>query len=146
MRLSKKVREELKHKYGGHCAYCGEVLGDKWHADHIEPVIRKCKAVRIPGTRMYKLVSTDEMHQPQKDHLNNMNPSCVACNLYKGACSLEGFRKMIMDGFRGSIDRTMSLRAAVRYGIITITPLAECDVVFWFEKFEADKEEAANAC
>ncbi|TDI24291.1 HNH endonuclease, partial [Acinetobacter baumannii] len=28
MRLNKKQREELKQKYDGHCAYCGELLGD----------------------------------------------------------------------------------------------------------------------
>ncbi|HHH8147622.1 TPA: HNH endonuclease, partial [Acinetobacter baumannii] len=27
MRLNKKQREELKQKYDGHCAYCGELLG-----------------------------------------------------------------------------------------------------------------------
>ncbi|TPT11925.1 HNH endonuclease, partial [Acinetobacter baumannii] len=30
MKLNKKQREELKQKFGGHCAYCGELLGDKW--------------------------------------------------------------------------------------------------------------------
>lgn len=27
-------------KLGGRCAYCGCELGEKWHADHVKPVIR----------------------------------------------------------------------------------------------------------
>ncbi|MDX8205518.1 hypothetical protein WDA38_11070 [Acinetobacter pittii] len=38
MKLTKQQRAELKQKFGGHCAYCGDLLGDKWHADHIEAV------------------------------------------------------------------------------------------------------------
>ena len=40
MKLSKKQREELKQKFGGHCAYCGIELGERWQADHLEPVER----------------------------------------------------------------------------------------------------------
>ncbi|APR70750.1 hypothetical protein [Acinetobacter haemolyticus] len=40
MKLTKAQREELKQKYDGHCAYCGDRLGDKWHADHLEAVVR----------------------------------------------------------------------------------------------------------
>lgn len=141
MALTKNQRAVLREKYGGKCAYCGCDLPARWHADHIEAVIRKCKAVKT-GRNTYKLVSTDEMHRPGNDRLDNMNPSCVDCNLYKSTANIEQFRKMIMDGFRGSIHRTLSLRAAQRFGIITITPLAETDVIFWFEKYEAEQESA----
>ncbi len=29
MRLKKAEREHVRLKYGGHCAYCGVVLGEK---------------------------------------------------------------------------------------------------------------------
>lgn len=29
MKLNKQQRAELKQKFGGHCAYCGELLGDQ---------------------------------------------------------------------------------------------------------------------
>lgn len=36
-----KERDRIKAKFGGRCAYCGEVLPDKgWHVDHAEPVGR----------------------------------------------------------------------------------------------------------
>ena len=40
MKLTKAQREQLKNKFGGHCAYCGDQLGDKWHADHLAPIYR----------------------------------------------------------------------------------------------------------
>ena len=39
MKLTKTQRKELKQKYDGRCAYCGSVLGDKWHADHLDTVV-----------------------------------------------------------------------------------------------------------
>ena len=41
MKLTKTQREELKQKYAGRCAYCGDGLTDKWHADHLEAVVRE---------------------------------------------------------------------------------------------------------
>jgi hypothetical protein len=42
MRLKKAEREQLRLKYAGQCAYCGVVLvGNKWHEDHLEPIIRQ---------------------------------------------------------------------------------------------------------
>ncbi len=41
MRLKKAEREQVRLKYGGRCAYCGVVLGDRWHADHLAPVVRE---------------------------------------------------------------------------------------------------------
>ena len=35
MKLTKTQREELKQKYDGYCAYCGDPLGEKWHAESI---------------------------------------------------------------------------------------------------------------
>ncbi|WP_241198348.1 hypothetical protein [Pseudomonas granadensis] len=40
MRLKKAKCEQVRLKYGGHCAYCGALLGDRWRADHLELVIR----------------------------------------------------------------------------------------------------------
>lgn len=95
-KLSKKEqRQILKMKYGGRCAYCGEELGDRWHADHIKPVLRKSKVVydesgkiarNDDGSWKYKVVG---MHKPEHDILDNMNPACVQCNLYKSCMGLE---------------------------------------------------------
>lgn len=46
MRLTKALREQIRMKYGGHCAYCGCKLGDRWHADHLVPIRRSERFVR----------------------------------------------------------------------------------------------------
>ena len=40
MKLTNIQRSELKMKFGGMCSYCGELLGDKWQADHLIPIGR----------------------------------------------------------------------------------------------------------
>ncbi|WP_171292307.1 hypothetical protein [Acinetobacter baumannii] len=38
MKLTKQQRAELKQKFGGHCAYCGDLLGDN---------TQRCAAVKV---------------------------------------------------------------------------------------------------
>ena len=45
LKLTKKQRCELHAKFAGHCAYCGVLLGDRWHADHMEAVWREPERV-----------------------------------------------------------------------------------------------------
>lgn len=140
MSLNKKQRAVLALKYGGKCAYCGCDLPDRWHADHVVAVVRKMKAVKT-GAYTYKLVSTGEMHYPENDKMANMNPACPECNLYKHSCGIEDFRRLIASGFRSSINRSQSLRTAQRFGMITITPAADAEVIFWFEKYQAEEQQ-----
>ncbi|HHA3384325.1 TPA: HNH endonuclease [Salmonella enterica subsp. salamae serovar 42:g,t:-] len=144
MALSKKQRAILREKFGGKCAYCGCELPDRWHADHVVPVVRKLKTVKT-GLNTYKLTSTNEMHHPENDKLENMFPACVECNLYKHAASIECFRSMIINGFRGAVNRSQSLRCAQRFGMLTVTPAADAEIVFWFEKFEQQAAPSANS-
>lgn len=89
MRLNKKQRAELKMKFGGHCAYCGDQLGDKWHADHIEAV--KLDIIHVGGG---KLIS-GEITKPHLDTIENMNPACIPCNSNKSSMPLESWRRSI---------------------------------------------------
>ncbi|QHR71558.1 hypothetical protein kvi_79 [Escherichia phage kvi] len=144
-KLSKKEqRQILKMKYGGRCAYCGEELGDRWHADHIKPVLRRSKVVydengRIArnddGSWKYKVVG---MHKPEHDILDNMNPACVQCNLYKSCMGLESWRKCIRENFQKYIQRNMGLRAAKRFGLLSIH---DQPVEFYFEKYDREHQE-----
>ncbi len=84
MALTKKQRAELRMKFGGRCAYCGCELGEKWHADHVKPVIR---------------FDGNMLHQ-ERDDISNMVPECHPCNLHKHCSSLEDYRRIISDGRR----------------------------------------------
>jgi 5-methylcytosine-specific restriction endonuclease McrA len=72
MKISKNVREVVRKKYNGKCAYCGTDLPHGWNVDHIKPLV-------MGGT----------------NDLENLNPACKECNNYKCYCDLEEYRKQL---------------------------------------------------
>ena len=133
MTLTKAQREQLKNKFGGHCAYCGCDLGDKWHADHIEAVKRDI--IHVGGG---KLVS-GEMTRPHLDTIENMNPACVPCNLNKSSMSIEGWRG-VLGGYRKALIRdSHTFRHSLRFGLVAFT---DKPVMFFFETYQQGTPEA----
>lgn len=137
MPLSKNARAELKQMFGGHCAYCGEILNDKWHADHVEAIIRKGEWVPANGqnsTHVFKAIGGS--HRPQNERPDNYMPSCVACNLHKGTHSVDSFRKQLNGHIQrlNTAQRFSYYRHAKRFGQLqeTIKP-----IVFYFERARA---------
>ena len=118
MNLNKKQRSELKMKFGGHCAYCGDQLGDKWHADHLAPIYR--------GHEENK-----EISHRGKDELENLMPACVSCNLSKSTWSLDKWR----DELKAKVERLpkyeKNFRLVVAFAQVEIT---DNPIVFYFEK------------
>lgn len=141
MRLTPKQRVELRMKFGGRCAYCGELLLEKgWHADHVEAVHRewwkrkpKISWEVVDG----KFIQKEEKQKvglliPQNDTLDNLFPSCRACNLDKHCMSLETWRGIVQDKV-GVLRRNYSaFTHAERFGLVQeiVKP-----VVFWFEQY-----------
>lgn len=64
MKLNKQQREQLKQKYGGRCAYCSDLLPDRWHADHIEPIKRTAKFDKDK----YMFVYDGSCERPENNH------------------------------------------------------------------------------
>ena len=117
MRLKKAEREQVRMKYSGRCAYCGNELGQRWHADHFEPVIR------LPDDRVAE--------QLQNHNLTNMMPTCAPCNLSKSRMQLEDWRRWLA-GHVNSLNQYHPIyRLAKAYGLIAETG---AEVVFHFEK------------
>jgi hypothetical protein len=128
MRLTKKQRAALKEKYKGRCAYCGQVLGERWHADHIEPVERNDWLTKI-GFK-----ENIPPNHPERDTLENMNPACPPCNIDKHSLSIEAWRALIQNS-NGVLARDVStFRRAVRYGLVEIN---DKPVYFYFERVAA---------
>ena len=133
MKLTKQQRTDLKMKFGGHCAYCGCELGDKWHADHIEAVKRDI--IYVGGG---KLIS-GEMTKPHLDTIENMNPACVPCNLNKSSMSIEGWRG-VLGGYRKALIRdSHTFRHSLRFGLVACT---DKPVMFFFETYQQGTPEA----
>lgn len=90
MKATKQQRTLLREKYGDKCVYCGCDLPDRWHVDHIGPIVRNW----WDGT----------FENPHRRTFENLNPSCPSCNIIKGSDSLEGLR-MTIAGFIRSLNK-----------------------------------------
>lgn len=115
--LSMTKREIIFKKYGGKCAYCGCELKKSFHVDHIEPLVRN----PVTGGQKY----------PERNKIDNCNPSCASCNNYKHSMSLEEFRTQIGE-FTKRLGNDSKYKIAKRFGLI-IEPNNK--VKFYFEKF-----------
>lgn len=126
-RLTKAERQQLAAKFGGRCAYCGEPLGERWHADHIEAIHRN----------WWNPTKKGECERPENDHLENMNPSCAPCNIDKHASTLDGWRMKLSRTLTVLNNNNPTYRHAKRFGLLQET---DHEIKFYFERIG----EAAN--
>lgn len=134
MRLSKRDREFVRTRYDGRCAYCGEVLGPRWHADHLVAVVRDFRFTEN-GTR-----ATGKLLRPENDNLANMMPSCVPCNIDKHSMPLEAWRAKLARACAVLANNIPTYRHAVRFGLVRET---HAPVVFYFERMSHSCERIA---
>ena len=107
-------RKKIYEKYNGHCAYCGcEITKNEMQIDHINSKYRG-------GT----------------DDIENLNPSCRACNFYKGVMTIEAFRNELNRLIERLNERVFIYRLARKFGLITET---NNGVIFYFEKLRKEK-------
>lgn len=134
-RLTKAEREQVRQKYAGRCAYCGEPLPARWHADHFEPVLRE---LRVVETRRGFALRSGPPTRPDLDVLANNMPSCPPCNISKHSMSLEQWRAWLA-GHIESLNRyTPIYRMAKKYGLLCETGAA---VTFYFERIEQEQQQ-----
>ena len=108
MAISKKIRQAVYDKYGGHCAYCGREIAYKdMQVDHIHP-----------------------QYRGGKDDMDNLNPACRMCNFRKGTFELEDFRNQITQQAE-TLCKTFQGRMSLAYGLIE---RVDKPIVFYFEK------------
>ena len=117
MKLNKSQREEVKMKFGGFCSYCGELLGEKWQADHLIPIRRNGD-----GTCL----------NPEHDVIENLMPACVICNKNKHSFTLDFWRKQLEDSNRKLREYVANYRLALMFGQVQET---EQPIIFHFEKW-----------
>jgi 5-methylcytosine-specific restriction endonuclease McrA len=120
VKLSKSQREVLRNKYAGRCAYCGELLGVRWHADHVEPVLRQ-----------WWVKGSPPMDRPERDTFGNLMPACAPCNIDKHAMSLEEWRKKLQRSVDVLARNQPTYRHARRFGLVRETG---AQVSFHFER------------
>lgn len=128
-RLSKMQRAGVYAMFGGRCAYCGSMLGDRWHADHVEPVLRQ--------GWMGKPALAPENHR-----LGNFMPACAPCNISKGRMTLDVWRGWILGHVRSLNQHHSIYRIVKAFGLVTET---DDPVVFHFETVEGSGRNLADA-
>lgn len=113
--MKKEIREAVYKKCGGKCAYCGvDITIGKMQVDHVQS----------------QFLHKNGYIECDLHHIDNLLPACASCNNYKGASTVEMFRKHIFEQPRKLRAASSMLRLAERYGIVTIT---EKPILFYFE-------------
>jgi 5-methylcytosine-specific restriction endonuclease McrA len=121
-KIHKAQREKIAAKFQGRCAYCAHPLGDRWHADHVDPIMRGWTDSDL---EKFKMTRGD-------DSIENLVPSCERCNLRKSKMS-AGLFKMEIRALAGQLYRESSaFRMAVDFGVVKINRAPR--VVFLFEE------------
>lgn len=134
MKLTKKERETLFHKYNGRCAYCGCELVKGWHADHIEAIVRDFTYNKEKS----RFQQTGKCLKPENQKIENFNPSCAKCNILKNSNSLEEFRRIIKQFVNSLNLYSTQYKFAKKYGLVQETGL---EVVFYFETLNKLEDE-----
>lgn len=142
--MKKADREIVFNKFGGKCAYCGEVLQKGWHVDEIEPVRRTWeyvldengKRVRKGGSEYGEFLTRTKVLHPERFNLDNQYPACASCNINKHSGSLEEFRELIQGFMKHLNEINTQYKIAKRYGLVKeeIKP-----VVFYFETIKNEQ-------
>lgn len=89
MSISKKLREQVRLKYGGLCAYTGLPLEDKWQVDHVLP--KHLNDWLEKGFEKEGYVALENVNS-----IENLVPALRIVNHYKRSLDLEGFRNYMI--------------------------------------------------
>lgn len=136
MSLSKSQRASVFAMFGGKCAYCGNDLGARWHADHVDPIVRRSVYVRDDNGKIVvkngrfksKVIG---MWNPENDRDDNYFPACIPCNIHKSSCTLEEWRRILQGLTAAAMRDYTPVRHAHRFGLVSFS---DAPIVFYFEK------------
>jgi 5-methylcytosine-specific restriction endonuclease McrA len=126
--IAKSVREAVKQKFNGRCAYCG-CKPKRLQVDHIVPY---CFPHVLDNDLLRKRYVPEFLYHLRSGDINskdNLFPACQSCNGFKGGYHLEEFR-MSLAAQPERAEKNINYRMAKRFGLVEETGK---DVVFYFE-------------
>lgn len=131
--MNKKDRQIVFNKFGGNCAYCGCELQKGWHVDHINPIRRNESDENIERMNKLRKIPINR----GENTIENYNPACRQCNIWKSTYSIEQFRKEVSEQIGRLNNYSANYRNAKRFGLIEETGIS---VEFYFETFKDGNE------
>ncbi len=108
--ISKKLRDRVRAKYSGRCAYCGQTPR-AIHVDHIVPV-----------------------NQGGGDEIENLAPACQSCNGFKHDFTMDQFRRELQEQANKAKRYSTNYRFALRFGLVEETGKR---IKFYFEGIDS---------
>lgn len=123
--IKKETRQQVFEKCGGRCAYCAEEITLKtMQVDHIIP--------KRYFSEHYYCEVTEQVTKTDYDvdDMQNLNPSCRACNNFKGVWSFEAFRRELESQVARARRYSVNFRMAEKFGLIKVE---EKPIIFYFE-------------
>ena len=125
MAISKKIRELVYNKLGGHCAYCGkEIEYKEMQVDHLHP----------QALNHFLAIGRDlngDLIMPDPDRFDNLMPSCRRCNHYKRGYTLDFYRGMIDTIHERIRSSNYIIKVAEDYGLMEFK---QFNGLFYFER------------
>lgn len=129
-KMTKAQRAVLRDMFSGRCSYCGHELGERWHADHFQPIERE---VGHKGNLL-------GVRYPERDTVANMMPACAPCNISKASLTIEQWRGWLVGHVKSLNAHNTPYRLAKNFGLIVETA---APVIFHFERTTAQAKEPA---
>lgn len=130
--ISKAMRKLVYEKYNGHCAYCGKELKmNEMQVDHIIPVMKSYYGAKDEALKVRQMIADGSFNE-----IDNLMPSCRACNFYKSMNNIEGLRNRILTELEHTCRSTFQTKLAMQYGMIEYKGW---DGKFYFEKIKKEK-------
>ena len=125
--IPKTTRQKVYDKYNGHCAYCGKEIQIKdMQVDHIIPIMKSYYGPKEKAEKVLRMFEDGSINK-----IDNLMPSCRACNFYKGMSDIEGLRHRILTELEHTCRSTFQTKLAMQYGMIVYKPW---DGLFYFER------------
>jgi 5-methylcytosine-specific restriction endonuclease McrA len=123
----KPDRKIIYDKIHGRCAYCGDLLKDKFQVDHI---ISQRNFNHHVKNKFKVPVFLSHLTLTDLNHIDNLYASCSSCNNYKSTKCLETFRAELQRQPEILRNERPTVRLSERFGLLqfNIKP-----VVFYFE-------------
>lgn len=127
--MKKELRQRVYAKYENKCGYCGYSINySDMQVDHIIPqnefISHIKNQFRIPAFLTHLKIE-------DVNNFDNLMPTCRVCNNWKGAHTLEGFRKEISEQIERLNNYSSNYRMAKKYNLISEHPK---QVIFFFEQ------------